>query len=103
MNKKILIISILAFFMLVAISFSSAVSTNTETYKKKESPLYRIRARRAITEKINEIVEDIKTRFIGERIFFIPLIDEFYRTGTRLWTSMCTQLQTMPGCGGPCK
>ena len=73
MNKKILVISILAVLMLVAISFSTAVSSNTTTtVKKKESPLFDIRARRAINEKFGEIIENIKTKYIGERLFFMP-------------------------------
>jgi hypothetical protein len=71
MNKKILLFSIVSVFMLVAISYAAAINTtNTE---KKDSPLYRIRTKRAITEKISEIIENIKTRFLGNRIFFLPL------------------------------
>ena len=73
MNKKILVVSILAVFTLIAISFASAVSTNTATsVKKKESPLYRIRTRRAIGERPGKIIDNIKTRFLGDRIFYLP-------------------------------
>ena len=69
MNKKLLIISILAVFMLLAISFASAVNTNTaESAEKKQSPLFRVRIRQAIKEKIGNVM----TRFIGERTFFLP-------------------------------
>ena len=61
MNKKILVVSIIAVFTLVAISFASAINTTTPV-KKKESPLFRIRNRRAIREKIGDLVR----RFIGE-------------------------------------
>jgi hypothetical protein len=71
MKKKILIISILAVFMLMAISFVSVVGKNTSDAEKKESPLYGIRTKRAIGEKISNILENIKTRFLGERIFFL--------------------------------
>ena len=71
MNKKILSISILAIFLLVAISFASAVGTNTSDAEKKESPLYGIRTKRAIGEKIGNILENIKTKFLGERMFFL--------------------------------
>jgi len=71
MNKKILIISILAVFMLVAISFASAVSSNS-TDEKRESPLFRVRTRRAIGERLEELKENIKARFVGERVFFLP-------------------------------
>jgi hypothetical protein len=101
MNKKILVISVLAVFVLVAVSFSTVVSSKPE--EQRESPLFGIRTNRAITEKITNIVENIRTKFLGERIFFIPFIDGFYKIGTRLWTSMCTQLPTtMPGCGAFC-
>jgi hypothetical protein len=71
MNKKIMAISILAIFMLLAISYATAVSTtNTE---KKESPLYGLRTRRATTEKISNIIENIKTNFLGNRIFLLPI------------------------------
>jgi hypothetical protein len=70
MKRKILLISILAVFMLVAISFSTAVkTTNAET---KESPLFKIRTKQSIGEKIGNIVEQIKTKFLGYRMFFLP-------------------------------
>lgn len=68
MNKKILLVSILAVFMLVAISFATAVSSNTTTTKGRESPLYKIRTNRAIKEKIGEIISNYK----GERLFYLP-------------------------------
>ena len=71
MNKKLLVVSILAVFMLLAISMASAVNTTT-TVKKKESPLFGIRTRQAIGEKIGDIIENIKTKYIGERVFFLP-------------------------------
>jgi hypothetical protein len=70
MKKKVMAISILAVFMLVAISYATAINTiNTE---KKESPLYGLRTRRAITEKIGAILENIKAKFLGNRIFLLP-------------------------------
>ncbi len=65
MNKKIVMFIILAVFVLVSISLTSAVTTNTH---KKESPLYKIRTRLAIGERI----QNIKARFIRDRIFFLP-------------------------------
>jgi hypothetical protein len=70
MNKKILIGSLLAVFMLVAISYATAVKTTD--VEKKESPLFSIRIKRAIGEKISAIIKDIKTKFLGERLNFIP-------------------------------
>jgi|GEM_PF-4928086 len=70
MNKKILIFGVLTTLMLVTISFATAIqTTNTD---KKESPLYGIRTRLAIGEKIQNLKETIKTRFIGDRLFFLP-------------------------------
>ena len=71
MNKKLLLVSILAVFMLLAISMASAVNA-TIPIKKKESPLFGIRTRRAIKEGIGQIIENIKTKYIGERVFFLP-------------------------------
>ena len=72
MNKKIPIISILAVFMLLFISFASAIDTNNANPEKKESPLYHIRTKIATADKISNIFEKIKTKFIGERLFFMP-------------------------------
>ena len=70
MNRKIFVIIIITFLMLMAISLASAINSNTiKQIKKNDSPLFGIRTRRAIREKI---VDFIKTRFIGERVFFLP-------------------------------
>ena len=88
MNKKILIVSILVVFTLVAISFASAINTTTPV-KKKESPLYGIRTRRAIGERLGKIIDYIKTRFLGDRIFFLPfqwlrdIIDDYQQPYTK--------------------
>ena len=80
MNKKLLVVSIIAVFMLVAISFSSAVSSNTlKKIEKKESPLFGIRTRKVIGERFDELKEAIKTKFLGERLFFIPLPFQWFR------------------------
>jgi len=70
MKKKILITGILIVLMLVTISYATALNTtNTEN---KESPLYRLRISMAIREKVENIIENIRTKFLGERIFFLP-------------------------------
>ena len=71
MNKKIWIGSLLAVLMLVSISFvsSAEVSANVE---KKESPLYKVRSRRAVGEKIGAILDNIKTKFLAGRMLFLP-------------------------------
>ncbi|HEY0087969.1 MAG TPA: hypothetical protein VGB37_03950 [Candidatus Lokiarchaeia archaeon] len=74
MNKKILLFGIFAVLMLVTITFASAINTsNTTNIEKKESPLFKIRIRLAIGEKIGQIFENIKTKFLGDRIFIIPV------------------------------
>ena len=99
MNKKILVVSILAVFTLVAISFASAINT-TAPVEKKESPLFRIRSRRAIREKIGDLVR----RFLGDRIFFLPfqwlrnIIDDYQQPFSKSPTchgikSPCTKYQ----------
>jgi len=75
MNKKILTISILAIFMLVTISFATAINTNTTNTQKRETPLFKIRTKRAIGERI----ENIKIWFIRNRIFRIPILYTFYK------------------------
>ena len=64
--------SILAVFVLVSVSFISSAEVNADV-EKKDSPLYRLRARQAISEKLDTIIENIKTRFIGERLFCLPI------------------------------
>jgi hypothetical protein len=81
MNKKLLLVSILAVFTLVAISFATVVSSNTTTtVKKKESPLFGIRTRLAIGERLHDLKETIKAQFVGERVFFLQLQDPNWRS-----------------------
>lgn len=96
MNKKILIVSILAIFMLLAISFATAVN-NKKNEQNKESPLFAIRTNRAINiEKMNEIREKIITRFSRQRIFFLPfqqLTEKEKNNDNRLATQKDTPTQ----------
>jgi hypothetical protein len=71
MNKKMVIMSLLAVFMLVSISFVSSAEVNSGV-EKKESPLFKLRTRRVISEKIGNIIENIQTKFLGGRILFLP-------------------------------
>ena len=71
MNKKLLVVSILCVFAIIAISYASAINTTT-VIESKESPLFGIRTRRAIKERIGDVLENIKTKYIGERVFFLP-------------------------------
>ena len=84
MNKKLISISLLAVLMLVTISLSTAVSTEVAT-RTKESPLYGMRIQREIGKRISGILENIQTKFLGERIFFLPFVHkDDGLTGVRL-------------------
>jgi hypothetical protein len=73
MKKKILFVSVLAVVMLVGISFATAVNpSTTSNNKKKESPLFKIRTRHALGEKLIEMLKNFITKFLGERRFFLP-------------------------------
>ena len=67
-----IIVVTLVIFMLVTISYTTAVSTNKTDIERKESPLYGIRVKLAVGDKINDVIRNIKVRFLGERVFFIP-------------------------------
>ena len=56
--------------MLLTISFATA--TQNTNIEQKESPLYKIRTKNAIGEKIGKLVNQIKTKFLGERFFWLP-------------------------------
>ena len=114
MNKKILLFSILAVFMLLAISFSSAVSSyTTKVVEKKESPLFGIRLKKKIGDKLEDLKAAIKAKFIGERLFFLPFqclrnreefsVRDRYAKLTFAYTLECweTCWQTVAGC--PCR
>ena len=87
MKKKIIIISILAVFILVAITYVSAVNANTTDTENKESPLWIIRTKSAIGEKISKISSIIKTRFLGERIFYpsLRLLSRFLKNNEQIF------------------
>jgi len=100
MNKKLLVVSILAVLMLIAISFATAVTSNTNTTtKKRESPLFGIRTKLAIGQKL----QDLTTRFIRQRVFFLPFQWLRNRFSAADWTdtpgyNSC--FQTCPGIPG---
>jgi hypothetical protein len=73
MKRKIIAGSILAVFLMMTISIVSVVGSETSTAETKESPLYRIRTNRAISERIGNIIENIYVNFIGgNRLFVVP-------------------------------
>lgn len=67
MKKKIVIVSILAVFALIAVSYS-AVSLSIINRTSKESPLYKIRSTQTVREKIT----GVNAKLDG-RVFFLPL------------------------------
>lgn len=95
MNKRILIGCILVVFMLVAISMATAVSNEKNT-EKKESPLFKTRTKQATGEKLSRFRENIKARFIGERIYLLPFLFKNHRA-TLLTTHQWTDCSTV-GC-----
>jgi len=68
MKKKIVIMCILTSIFLVSISMASAINTTNKNTQEEESPLYNYRTNKAIQEKI----QNIKTKFFGDRLFFLP-------------------------------
>ena len=82
MNKKVLILSILVVLMLVTISYAAAVENKSKN-EKKESPLYKIRTKNAIGEKIGKIIAFIKIKFLGEKIFLQPINYLIERNGNK--------------------
>lgn len=66
-KNRIIFGAAIAVLMLVAISYATAVNTNTQT-TQKESPLYSIRTRLAIGERL----QNLKTKLFGERMFCLP-------------------------------
>ena len=57
--------------MLLTISLVSATDTNIKLINK-ESPLYKLRTRSAIKQKIGDMLYNIKAKFLGGKNFFIP-------------------------------
>ena len=73
MKRGIIIGSILAVLMIISISYVTAV--NTKDIENKESPLYGIRTNKALGKKITAIMQIINTKFLNERMFFIPFFN----------------------------
>ena len=67
MNKKLIIGCVGIIFLFATMSIVSAINTN-QVKEKKESPLFGLRTNGAISEKMGEIKEKIKTNYI-ERLF----------------------------------
>ena len=85
MKKKLIIGSILAVFLLITISIVTAVGSETTT-ETKESPLFRIRARQAISERVGDIIWNIYANFLGEsRLVFVPSLQRYIK-GNELFT-----------------
>lgn len=96
MKKKILIISLLSVFMLLAIAFASTVTSNTPIPPKKDSPLFGIRTRWAIREKMGDFIR----KFVGEQLFFLPFqwIRNKIHDDSTVDLSILTKCPTIPIC-----
>ena len=79
MKKIILIIGVLAVLILSSLSFVSAINPK-KNVENKESPLYKLRIKNTLKTKVTQIIQNIKTKFLGQRTFFIPILDRFEDT-----------------------
>lgn len=77
-GKLLMLLAILATVMLVAISAASA----TQESKKQISPLYKIRTKNAINEKI----ENIKENLLQNRVFLVFSFFDFKSNTDQLHT-----------------
>ena len=68
MNKKILCLCMVAVGIIALATITSAVGFQSIEKEKKESPLFRIRTNLAISQKLNEIKEKIKSKFIINKL-----------------------------------
>ena len=68
MNKKIIVGSLLACFVIVGVSMVSAASMQTKEKEIKESPLFRIRKDNLIN-KGKTTFKNIVTKFLENRVF----------------------------------
>jgi len=91
--------------MLVTISFAAANISDTKE-SEKESPLYRVRSNRYIQNKFGNIIENIKSKFLGERAFFLPFkifrIDEGQPIMHRLFMKGMNTFTGSTCCFGGC-
>lgn len=71
MKKKLAVVGILAVFMLVTISYASAVNSEKD-FEKKESPIFKVRTKQANYEDASENVD---VQFIGSNQFLLPIPD----------------------------
>ena len=94
MKKKILIVGTISILMLLTTSFVSVVGTTSDSDEAKESPLFKVRNKQALGEKINNVLESIKIKFFGERMYFnSPLVFRFFKPAlltTAQWTDCHT-------------
>ena len=100
MKKGFVLISIIMVLILLTISITSAFEMN-QNNNNIESPLFKIRKDRALGKDIKNIIENFITRFVGDRIFFLPfksLIDKIINSNEQnAWTdagTLCTKLDT---------
>ncbi len=66
--------------------------------KGRMSLLIGIRTRRAIVEKLGKIIENIKTKFIGDRLFFLPFLRSLQHLSIRQRLAEKTSMGWANGC-----
>ena len=64
---------ILVVFLLLTISFATALHIQAND-QKKESPLFEIRKDRALNQGIDNIIDNIKRKYLRERLFLSPVL-----------------------------
>ena len=67
MMRKGFVLGIVVLFIGISIISSTATNTTTDI-ERKESPLFCIRTNQVLREKIGDLI----TKYIGERVFFLP-------------------------------
>ena len=87
MKKKIVIGCIIIIFMLVTISLVTAVNIPSKKTEQKNSPLFEIRAKKAVNnENTKDLVKIVFKRCFTQRIFLTPLKFSYINT----WSEDCT-------------
>lgn len=98
MKKKIITGSILTVFLMMTISFVSVVGTETSVTEKKESPLYSIRTKSVLGERLG----GLKSKLFGERMFFLPFLNNdmglSIQDGEILFTNVIQCITAITGC-----
>jgi len=69
MNKKMVVGSLSIVLLIISLSFISVAISDTT--KQNESPLYKIRTKKAIGDNFRELMENIRSNYLDEKNFLI--------------------------------